>query len=251
MVSLDLLSWKAKECSGWKDGLLDRENDAFCPEFCEEPIVYLDDIVELSNVSTGDEDLWDQRFFKFKSHVTTMRENHGDSTKRSSKSIKFSERSRRRLTCRERENHSLSHTKKKCYNYEAMISEKTKNPPSTDKRLDIDLFNKGSHDHHKTSRNRDSDEEIEFDTYSGTKRIRSCEIGTVVYDVFMYSHCQPEESITKCEHESSLISLTKCMKSTEKYYPSHVHPKLPDYDEITAKFIALKREYLQQTKQHQ
>lgn len=85
----------------------------------------------------------------------------------------------------------------------------------------------------------------------------------MVYDVFVYTHCQPDENketkrkleefSTKGKHEYCIgfneiqTNFTICMKAADKY-PSHVHPKLPDYDEIAAKFIALKREYLQRSK---
>lgn len=265
-----------------------------CSPFCEETLVYLDDVVELPNPSMEEGYLWDQRLFKFKSPVTGMRENvqygngqglieehHNNSKKRSvsersSQSMnKSPKRSMRRST--HQEDDSLSHPKKKlmkccclsCHsswlpsgmeNYcleqpsyvysEVLISEKKKVDPHF--ILDNSLSGKDRH-------------RVEFDTLPRTEKIRNCEVGTIVYDVFVYSHCQPvenketnakpEEISTKCKHESSLgfngmkSSFTKCTKAADKY-PSHVHPKLPDYDEIAAKFIALKREYSQR-KQHQ
>ncbi|XP_022952998.1 uncharacterized protein LOC111455514 [Cucurbita moschata] len=58
----------------------------------------------------------------------------------------------------------------------------------------------------------DWNDEFVFDSYS---------IGSIVYNVFVYPHWQPDEN----------------------KYPRHVHPKLPDYDEIAGKFIGMKREY--------
>lgn len=285
---------------------LNRENDASCPEFlpiCDEAIVYLDDVVELSDPSTEHGDLLDQRFFKFKSLVTSIRENvqdgndqcliekHDDSNKKSvlGRSNQIINGSRRISMCRERENYCLSHTKKKlmkccclsselqnycleqpCYVYSecrtddyVVISEKKKINSyfvrsSAVNRSDYDLSSKDSWN------GKSNEDQIEFDTFSRTKKkTRNYGIETVVYDVFVYTHCQPDENketkrkleefSTKGKHEYCIgfneiqTNFTICMKAADKY-PSHVHPKLPDYDEIAAKFIALKREYLQRSK---
>ncbi|XP_038888606.1 uncharacterized protein LOC120078409 [Benincasa hispida] len=279
---------------------LDRENDASSPEilpFCDESIVYLDNIVELSDLSMEYGDSLDQRFFKFKSLVTSMGENvrdgndqsliekHDDSnTKlvsgRSNQIIIGSPKELRIVSmCREQENHSLNNTKKKfmkccclschslsselqnycleqpCYVYSECRTDDYVVRSSAVKHTDYDLSSKDSW-------NEDSNEEIEFDTFSRTKKASNYGNGTVVYDVFVYSHCQPvenketnakpEELRTNGKYETSVgfngiqNKFTKCMKGADKY-PSHVHPKLPDYDEIAAKFIALKREYLQKS----
>ncbi|XP_050935662.1 uncharacterized protein LOC103495691 [Cucumis melo] len=261
----------------------DASSSEFLP-FCEEAIVYFDDVVELSDPSTEFGDLLDQRFFKFKPHITSTREEnvrdrddqsliekHDASNKKS-----VSGRSNqiingppkepsRKFMCREQENHSLNHTKKKftkccclschslsfelqnysleqqCYVYSECRTDYYIIRSSEANRLDYDLSSKHLW-------NAESNEEIEFITFSRAKEQRNYGIGTVVYDVFVYSHCQPDENKetnTKLEeHEPS--KFTKCMKGAHKY-PSHVHPKLPDYDEIAVEFISLKREYLQRS----
>ncbi|XP_031744656.1 uncharacterized protein LOC105436231 [Cucumis sativus] len=268
-------------------------NDASTSEFlpfCEEAMVYFDDVVELSDPSTEYGDLLDQRFFKFKSLITSTREenvgdgddqslieNHYGSNKkavsgRSNQIINGSpkEPSRRSMR-REQENHSLNHTKKKlmkcyCLSCHSLSSElqnycvEQQCYVHSECRTDFSVIQSSeanNSDYDLSSKNlwnAESNEEIEFITFSRAKDQRNYGIGTVVYDVFVYSQCQPDENketntklkelSTNGKHEPS--KFTKCMKGADKY-PSHVHPKLPNYEEIAAKFICLKREYLERS----
>lgn len=56
---------------------------------------------------------------------------------------------------------------------------------------------------------------------------------------------EPERFADAPCSKTGTISVQK-PRSTDSYH-SHVHPKLPDYDELEAKFRALKRDYLQRT----
>ncbi|XP_028761618.1 uncharacterized protein LOC114720163 [Neltuma alba] len=80
--------------------------------------------------------------------------------------------------------------------------------------------------------------------------------GVAVYNAFTYPDCNnEEENKTKAEaseHMGRLVSsevVKNCKDKMLRTYacpphPKHVHPKLPDYDDLAAKFSALKRERL-------
>ncbi|KAK4792325.1 hypothetical protein SAY86_022760 [Trapa natans] len=99
-----------------------------------------------------------------------------------------------------------------------------------------------------------------------------------VYDVFTYTAYEPRKSPETDDDSSSnnssddddddddlltylqtmtmpperpkLVQSEKVLRSNScpSQHPNHVHPKLPDYDEIAAKFSALRQEYLLQKK---
>ncbi|XP_059451611.1 uncharacterized protein LOC132182392 isoform X2 [Corylus avellana] len=129
----------------------------------------------------------------------------------------------------------------------------------------------------------ESDKEMEW-TDIPQKPRRSYDNGATVYNVFTYPNWQPDEQKKK-EGEgkgkaeksdspgSCVCSKVSCQRVTSSFtraetmpperakenvkeamsrsnscpfqYPKHVHPKLPDYDDIAAKFMALKQELLQ------
>ncbi|XP_028807909.1 uncharacterized protein LOC114762570 [Neltuma alba] len=79
-----------------------------------------------------------------------------------------------------------------------------------------------------------------------------------VYNVFTYPDCNKTEKQKNGTPEAYARAVTmpperhktrrdKMMRmySCPPEYPNHVHPKLPDYDDLAAKFNALKREHLQ------
>ncbi|KAF7823011.1 formin-like protein 13 [Senna tora] len=85
--------------------------------------------------------------------------------------------------------------------------------------------------------------------------------GAVVYNVFTYPDCkidEQNETIIADTYESmgrfgsSEVVKNFRDKMLRTYscppHPKHVHPKLPDYDDLAAKFTALKRERLQNPK---
>lgn len=55
----------------------------------------------------------------------------------------------------------------------------------------------------------------------------------------------PPERVKDKRKEEFQRSISDCFQ-----YPTHVHPKLPDYDDIAAQFMALKRERLQTKPRH-
>lgn len=74
--------------------------------------------------------------------------------------------------------------------------------------------------------------------------------GAAVYNVFIYPDCHIEEqNETKAEASESKNSKGKMLRTYScPPYPKHVHPKLPDYDDLASKFTALKRDHLQNQK---
>lgn len=127
------------------------------------------------------------------------------------------------------------------------------------------------------------DQKNSLANHGGGERRRSYDNGAMVYDVFTYPSHQPNStqnkhlkgkaddfgshgrpasptSWTKKEtlppylrtmtmpperpknkHREDIQRSNSCLFGT----PNHVHPKLPDYDDITARFLALKKENMQ------
>ncbi|KAJ7948288.1 putative Regulator of Vps4 activity in the MVB pathway protein [Quillaja saponaria] len=132
--------------------------------------------------------------------------------------------------------------------------------------------------------NKESDEETESDTLPHKPRRRSYHNGAVVYNVFTYLDYQsvkknkaeisnslgsPPSNCSEPDISSSLTRKDKLppysravtmppgrskgspkdniwrTNSSPFQNPNHVHPKLPEYDDIATKFMALKKEHLQ------
>ena len=123
--------------------------------------------------------------------------------------------------------------------------------------------------------NGELNDEIERITVPHKPRRRSCDNGAMVYDVFTYPdhqiHSQKNEMEEEFGSRGNQASSCRTRKHAVPPYlrtvtmpperpkdnskddfqrsksfptqnPNHVHPKLPDYDDITARFMALKKE---------
>jgi hypothetical protein len=137
--------------------------------------------------------------------------------------------------------------------------------------------------HHHRLCNGESDKEMEWTGIPQKHRRRSYDRGATgsVYNVFTYPNCQPDEQKKEGEGKaeksdspgSCVCSKVSCQRVTSSFtraetmpperskenlketmprsnscpfqYPKHVHPKLPDCDDIAAKFMALKKDRLQ------
>jgi hypothetical protein len=127
----------------------------------------------------------------------------------------------------------------------------------------------------------ESDKEMEWTTIPQKQNRRSYDSDATVYNVFTYPNYQPNEqnkemegksdksdspgscvsSNVSCEMVASSFTRAETMpperskedlketmprsNSCPFQYPKHVHPKLPEYDDIAAKFMALKKQHLQ------
>lgn len=126
--------------------------------------------------------------------------------------------------------------------------------------------------------NGESDNEMEWTDIPQKPRRRTYDRSATVYNVFTYPNYQPNEQNRgregKTEESDSPGSSVSCQRVTTSplsraetmpperskedrketmprsnscpfQYPKHVHPKLPDYEDIAAKFMAIKKDHLQ------
>uniref|UniRef100_A0A9I9D5G7 IST1-like protein n=1 Tax=Cucumis melo TaxID=3656 RepID=A0A9I9D5G7_CUCME len=235
------------------------------PQLPEERIVYLDDVVELCSSTTTE---GDQRLFKFKTTPTLSnreisRENHHnqidlvqseswseDENSRSKTSI---EGSKKRFVVvvegkpkKEDYKHEKSSWKqRKMDKYWTSASEIT-----TDKEIEWANFYKKPMRRRRTKReDPPPSHDKKFTTYDGfnaninhKKAEANCRKIDVKKDgLYLRAVTMPTERPKERLKEVSFGRTKSCPYEQ----PSHVHPKLPDYDDIAAKFIALKRERLQ------
>ncbi|XP_038901982.1 uncharacterized protein LOC120088637 [Benincasa hispida] len=238
------------------------------PQFPEERIVYLDDVVELCSSTTTE---GDQRLFKFKTTPTLSKreiskENYHNqidviqseswSDNENSSSKTSVEGSKKRFVTEgkpktendndiEKDNHEKSPWKQgKRENYWA--SEET-----TDKEKEWANFYKKPRRRRRRRKSRESppSSDLKFTTYDGynssinNKKVEAnCQKMDVKKEgLYLRAVTMPRERPKERQKEVSFARTISCPYKQ----PSHVHPKLPDYDDIAAKFIALKRERLQ------
>ncbi|XP_022947779.1 uncharacterized protein LOC111451538 [Cucurbita moschata] len=230
------------------------------PQFPEERIVYLDDVVELCS-STNIEG--DQRLFKFKTaatlpktEITQHNSNQTDTDRTESRT--------------DIENPSSKISIKGSMGTEGKHQIKGKNfttvqngsEGATDKEMEWASFYK------KPGRRRTKRSELPS----------SSDLSSTTYDVFTYNgnkkvaaNDTKSNAMENCEEmklpsslrnkrealylraetmpperpkESQRVNFCRTNSCPDKK-PTHVHPKLPDYDDIAAKFMALRRQHLQ------
>ncbi|WCJ30684.1 lectin protein kinase family protein [Euphorbia peplus] len=250
-------------CSEWV--AKDSSSESF-PHLPDEMIVYLDDIVEVKHCPKKEGTFQDQRAFKFKSlRKNTKGDLKDDSCSGTDSSRKRAAKSSRRRTKRRtmsRENLSVNDIHCVIYydNPNKKLVQKRRNQPDSggglERKIEQDFM-------------AESDTEMEMYTFPTNRfRKKSCDFDEIVYEKSnIHRHISPSDSnlktsspLTKKAAKPPYLramtmpqerSKTSCLDNVQRSVsfpvesPNHVHPKLPDYDEIEAKFMALKKEHLQ------
>ncbi|XP_039061578.1 uncharacterized protein LOC120205763 isoform X2 [Hibiscus syriacus] len=253
------------------------------PRFSEEVVVYLDDIEELQSSMRKEADCQDQRLFKFKSlslptSGVVVGGMDGDGETDNEKP-KPRNKSRRRSFCIERssmkdvdheiyyENHKhKSHHGRKLHNKETLAESK-----------EATYVLKRPKQPHRIAQKSGQctvcvAEEIPGDKFCNCRcssnnetrnlRRRSYDDGPSVYEVLALPRIQKEtvggsetrkgtegpylRAVTMPQERPREIHRYNVARSNSLsvHNPNHVHPKLPQYEDIAAKFMALKKERL-------
>lgn len=238
------------------------------PQFPEERIVYLDDVVELCSSTTTE---GDQRLFKFKTAPTLskseiskenyhtqidMDQSESWSDIENSSSKTSVEGSKKRFETEgkpktendndiAKDNHEKSAWKQRKRENNWASEEAT-----TDKEMEwANFYKKPRRRRRRKRREPPPSSDLKFTTYDGynsninNKNVEAnCQkIDVKKEGLYLRAVTMPTERPKERQKEVSFGRTNSCPYKQ----PTHVHPKLPDYDEIAAKFIALKRERLQ------
>ncbi|XP_039069313.1 uncharacterized protein LOC120215837 [Hibiscus syriacus] len=233
------------------------------PRFSEEVVVYLDDIEELHSSMRKEADCQDQRLFKFKSLSLPTRAVVGGTDgdgKMDNEKPKLSNKSRRRSFCIERssmkdidheiyyENHKhKSHHGRKLHNKETLaetkeatyVLKRPKQPRQIVKNsgqfpvcvVEETPDDKFCHCRNPKRRNYDNGPRMQKETVGGSET-RKGTAGPYLRAATM-SQERPREVHRHSGARSNSLSV---------HNANHVHPKLPEYEDIAAKFMALKKE---------
>ncbi|KAL7142157.1 hypothetical protein ABFS83_08G104900 [Erythranthe nasuta] len=227
-------------------------------ELPDREIVYLDDIEEFISPVGKDGNLQDQRLFVFKSFGVRLKEKTGYGIeytnleeqrlyqeKLISTNKKASTKARTRRSSLSRENHNIADIESATY---YSVSNKIKN-----KILVRESQNSDGYLYHCRDENERRDENggLQLCKYSHTDERENNGKRELIEVPPLRGLTMPVEK----PKQSSVITVDNINKS--KSYPfelsntscKHIHPKLPDYDELAAKFMELKRANLQRKHQ--
>ncbi|CAL1406614.1 unnamed protein product [Linum trigynum] len=228
------------------------------PQFPEEEmLVYLDDVEEVQSSISGKEGSFqDQRVFKFRTHkvdeISDYREDDTDeygssgdgsrSSIRSRKMVKNTVRKRSRKRSVSKENPELVIEGDIMYYENPPWKRPPLIPPSPNQKQKYELHR--NQEARKPCRDpsnvEESETEKEWRAFQEKFRRKSCELGGGgMKPPYSRAMSMPQErSSSKCQSEN--IDRTMSFPNQS---PNHVHPKLPDYDDLAAKFRALKKEH--------
>ncbi|XP_065874860.1 uncharacterized protein [Euphorbia lathyris] len=224
------------------------------PHFPDEMIVYLDDIEEVKHCAT----FQDQRVFKFKSlQKNTKADDSGSNTDSLRNRVL---KSGKRRTKRR----SMSQEKLSVNDIHCVIYYDKPHKNAVEKRRNKPNWGNGVGIARKIEQDFivESDTEMELYTFPTTTFGRkSCDFGDIVYEQSNIDRriATDDSNPKKAEKTPYLRAMTmpqersktSCPGNVQRSIsfpvesPNHVHPKLPDYDEIAAKFMALKKEHQQ------
>lgn len=253
------------------------------PQFPEERIVYLDDVVELCSSTTTE---GDQRLFKFKTaapfpKTEISKANHNRTDVDQSESCSDIENSSSKTSVKGSKKRSVSKGKPKTEDIENQIKgenfrrsvqnrsegESWASEGATDKEMEWANFYKkprrrrkrrelppssdltsttydvftcnNSNMNNKKSAAKDAKSNTEESSEKNQKMNLSSSLRNKRETLYLRAATLPPER----PKESQKVNFPRTNSCPYKQ-PSHVHPKLPDYDDIAAKFMALKREHL-------
>lgn len=223
-----ILATENKKQDQFVDSLVSPNNENLAsssedsPQFREDEVVYLDDI-EIHEFRLKDSELKDQdkRLFKFKQLLNKSGLCESTSDQSSSKSCKTSKVSSRRRLKRRRliSRESLSFKDAECELY----------------------YDKPVRKHHKKK------QVGEGDQCSCLEHSCCCTRKDSEYEVFTYRKETGKWYLTvktMPPERPRQEGFVRFNSLPLQQHPDHVHPKLPDYDDISARFIALKKHIL-------
>ncbi|KAK6919535.1 Vacuolar protein sorting-associated protein Ist1, partial [Dillenia turbinata] len=205
----------------------------FSYSFLEEKIVYIDDVVEIQSPITKDGISQDQRIFIFQSSVLPKKEKLCSMSSRKKGKKTLTKRLRKRAMPLYHQNaignECLAYYNSKCHR-------------KRHKKIDLKRSQRLiqcslEHPCNDCTSNDDDRMVMRKKTFNRKKR------RTRRYE---NEAQRPEEHvIDDYRGSSSSQSQLHSHLSSKSSTSSHVHPKLPDYDELQAKFTALKKAYMQ------
>ncbi|KAK6919034.1 Vacuolar protein sorting-associated protein Ist1 [Dillenia turbinata] len=211
----------------------------FSYQFMEEKIVYLDDVMEIQSSVTKDGISQDQRIFIFQSSILPKKEKLCSISTTRKRGKTLTKRLRKRappLYCQNAMGiECLAYYNSKCHRKRQKKIDLLRSQRLIQCSLEhpcYDCTSNGDDDH-------DHDDQMGMRKKTFIRQKQRTRR-------YQNDAQQPEEHvIDDYRRSSSSQSQLHSHSSSKSSTSSHVHPKLPDYDELEAKFTALKKAYMQ------